>query len=601
MKKIIVSIPLLFILFLACLQQKNIDSNSLIQIFFKNQSDTLVFLLNDLDSLCQQKDVSVSGMKKLFYNSRNRYKTIETVVEYYFQGHVKRINGPALPDVKTDDNQVFPPHGFQVIEQMIWAEAPTESNLLRDLQKEIRILVADIKFVQVNLKEQTILARHIREMVQHEFIRIATAGITGLDAPVSFASITEALYSLKGIQSLLNTFSIDLVNSGIKDSVELTFNNTINYLTSNNDFNSFDRLEFIRSYLMPLSKMLKNIPKIPDEELIAFKKPFDGTLGDLMEGRGFNPDYYSPFAITKTSPEKVSLGKDLFYDTRLSSNNLISCGTCHQPEMFFSDGKKVADNFVHGGKLQRNTPGLYYSSLQAAQFYDMRTSNLEEQIHDVMSNKKEFNLTSDKVSFEVNKSGKYKNSARKIFGKDSLTSFEIRNAIASYVRSLNPFNSEFDRYMKREIDTFPIESKRGFNIFMGKAKCGTCHFAPVFNGTLPPWFTKAESEIIGVPGSISWERAVIDQDIGRYALNQLEPLRFAFKTPSIRNIEMTPPYMHNGVYNTLEQVVEFYKKGGGVGIGINLPYQSLPFDSLQLTSSEKNALVSFMKSLTDRL
>ena len=271
------------------------------------------------------------------------------------------------------------------------------------------------------------------------------------------------------------------------------------------------------------------------------------------------------------------------------------------PNLYFTDGKKIASNFVHGGKLQRNTPGLYYSSLQAAQFYDMRTSNLEEQINDVINNEDEFNLSKEQVSRKINRDGDYKILNRKIYSKDSLGSFEIRNAIASYIRSLNPFNCDVDRYMRGDNSAMLPEAKNGFNLFMGKAKCGTCHFAPVFNGTVPPWFAKAESEVIGVPATILWQNATIDPDQGRYVLNQLEPLRYAFKTPSIRNIEKTAPYMHNGVYTRLEDVVEFYHKGGGVGIGIDLPYQSLPFDSLNLSTSDKKALVSFMKSLTDRL
>lgn len=94
--------------------------------------------------------------------------------------------------------------------------------------------------------------------------------------------------------------------------------------------------------------------------------------------------------------------------------------------------------------------------------------------------------------------------------------------------------------------------------------------------------------------------ATIDPDSGRYKINELQELLFAFKTPGIRNVEKTAPYMHNGVYKTLEEVVEFYNKGGGVGIGISLPFQSLPFDSLSLNDKEKKAIVSFMKALTDK-
>jgi cytochrome c peroxidase len=162
-----------------------------------------------------------------------------------------------------------------------------------------------------------------------------------------------------------------------------------------------------------------------------------------------------------------------------------------------------------------------------------------------------------------------------------------------------PFSAKIDQYFRGQINLNESETN-GFNLFTGKAKCATCHFIPVYNGTIPPWFNNTESEVIGVPKSVRWSDAEIDEDLGRYNLNQIEQLKYSFKTPTIRNIEKTAPYMHNGVYNKLDDVIKFYELGGGNGIGMNLAYQTLPFDNLQLTASEKNDLISFMKTLTDK-
>jgi cytochrome c peroxidase len=162
-----------------------------------------------------------------------------------------------------------------------------------------------------------------------------------------------------------------------------------------------------------------------------------------------------------------------------------------------------------------------------------------------------------------------------------------------------PFNAKIDQYFKGK-GSLNASEQNGFNLFAGKAKCATCHFIPVYNGTIPPWFNNTESEVIGVPSSIKWAKAVVDGDVGRYTINQLEQLKYAFKTPTVRNVEKTGPYMHNGVYNTLEEVIKFYELGGGNGIGMNLEYQTLPFDNLQLTSKEKVDLISFMLALTDK-
>jgi cytochrome c peroxidase len=218
-----------------------------------------------------------------------------------------------------------------------------------------------------------------------------------------------------------------------------------------------------------------------------------------------------------------------------------------------------------------------------------------------MKNSEEFNLADAALISKISSINEYKQLSKLAFKSDSLDNFKIRNAIGSYVRSLQPFSSHFDDYMKGKDEALNAEEIAGFNLFMGKAKCGTCHFAPVFNGTIPPWFTKSESEIIGIPEKAVWENAKIDPDPGRYAINQLEELKYAFKTPTVRNTGKTGPYMHNGVYKTLDEVVNFYHKGGGVGLGIDLPFQSLPFDSLQLNDNEKISIVAFMNALTDRI
>jgi cytochrome c peroxidase len=151
--------------------------------------------------------------------------------------------------------------------------------------------------------------------------------------------------------------------------------------------------------------------------------------------------------------------------------------------------------------------------------------------------------------------------------------------------------------MRGDNSKMNLEEVKGFNLFMGKAKCGTCHFMPLFNGTVPPTFTFTESEVIGVPATKAG--SVLDTDPGRFAIYQITNFKNAFKTPSLRNIGLTAPYMHNGVYTSLEEVVDFYIKGGGKGLGLKVENQTLPEDSLALTSAEKQALVAFMHTLTD--
>ncbi len=176
---------------------------------------------------------------------------------------------------------------------------------------------------------------------------------------------------------------------------------------------------------------------------------------------------------------------------------------------------------------------------------------------------------------------------------------KIANAIAMYVRTLVSYNARFDQYMRGDRQKMSPEEIKGFNLFMGKAKCATCHYVPLFNGSKPPNYYYQESEVIGVPGTADLLHPVADTDPGRYAILPKDFLKNAFKTPTLRNIALTAPYMHNGVFKTLEEVVEFYNKGGGAGIGLEVPNQTLPVKPLGLTAIEKKQLIAFLHTLTD--
>ena len=175
--------------------------------------------------------------------------------------------------------------------------------------------------------------------------------------------------------------------------------------------------------------------------------------------------------------------------------------------------------------------------------------------------------------------------------------YGMLKAISEYEKTLISMNSRFDKYIKGDYKQLTNQEINGYNIFSGKALCGSCHFFPLFNGLVPPIYNDTEYEVIGVPEKMN--RKLIDKDQGRIIVSRVSIHQYAFKTSTVRNIELTAPYMHNGVYKTLDDVIDFYNKGGGQGIGINLPHQTLPFDSLQLTKQEISNIKSFMLSLTD--
>lgn len=247
----------------------------------------------------------------------------------------------------------------------------------------------------------------------------------------------------------------------------------------------------------------------------------------------------------------------------------------------------------------RNSPTLFYAALQKGFFYDNRAGSLEGQIVDVTTNVNEFHTDLDHLQQVAASDADYVKSFHELYQKDTVLEGDVRNAIASYIRSLVPFNSKFDRNMNGLEQTLTADERQGFNLFMGKAKCATCHFPPVFNGTVPVAFKESEVELIGVPNANDTINATIDKDLGRYEVYHTEERKHFFKTPTVRNAALTAPFMHNGVYNTLEEVIDFYDRGGGVGIGIALENQTLPTDKLELTEAEKAALVAFIEALND--
>jgi len=250
--------------------------------------------------------------------------------------------------------------------------------------------------------------------------------------------------------------------------------------------------------------------------------------------------------------------------------------------------------------LPRNTPTILNAALQRNLFMDASVLVLEDQAKTVVQNEREMHGDFKVVVAKLNQSSAYKKIFSQAFAgtKDTAISEEgILKALAEFQRTQLSFDSPFDKAM-RGAGTVAQPVIDGYNIFMGKAKCGHCHFAGLFNGTTPPQYRESEFDIIGVPSS-NKRPYKLDGDLGRYNVFKNDELKYAFKTTTVRNIAVTAPYMHNGVYKTLEEVVDFYNKGGGAGLGIHVPDQTLPEDKLKLTKDEKKKLVLFLQALTD--
>ncbi len=503
------------------------------------------------------------------------------------------MNGPALDEMELEENKFFVPNGFQVIEEHIYPEYSSKNK--KEIIRELDILLSNTKQVEATFEVITISNDYVLDAVQQSVHRILTLGITGFDSPILNSSIPEARQSITIIPELLLTIQS---NSKTLQEIKKIASKAKAYCDSNSNFNTFNRAEFITEYLNPLSRKLNQFQKEEKIPVVERNRPLRATAATLFDENAFDVNGFVASNEYKYSDEKALLGEKLFYDKSLSKDGNRSCASCHYPEKAFTDGLKTNIS-LKGKNLNRNTPTLTYASFQNAQFWDMRQLDLEKQSVDVIENVDEMHGSLAAIHSKISADSEYIPLFQKAYPEsDKTEAWQIQNAISSYVRSLNSFDSRFDSYMRGNKDAMNTEEIQGMNLYMGKAKCATCHFAPLFNGTVPPNFAKTEHEVVGTPNDASGKS--LSKDEGRYIFNQLPQLKGAFKTPTLRNVAVTAPYMHNGAYRTLEEVVEFYDLGGGTGLGLTVENQTLPTDKLNLTIAEKKALVSFMKTLTDK-
>lgn len=274
---------------------------------------------------------------------------------------------------------------------------------------------------------------------------------------------------------------------------------------------------------------------------------------------------------------KIELGKQLYFDGRLSKNNAISCAFCHLPTAGFADPKQVSIG-VGGKRGGRQAPTVYNTAFNPVQFWDGRAGSLEEQAIGPIENPVEMAETHDNVVAKLSKIKGYREQFRNVFGTE-VNLQGIANAIAAFERTILSTNSPFDRYVLGDRSAMDDAAVRGMALFKGKARCILCH-----NG---PNFTDNRFHNLGVP-----QVGPQKEDLGRYYVTKQEKDKRAFKTPTLRSITETAPYMHDGVFQTLEEVIDFLDKGGG-----DDPNRSPLLQPLGLTTQEKEDLLAFLNAL----
>src|SRR5213594_4403229 len=322
------------------------------------------------------------------------------------------------------------------------------------------------------------------------------------------------------------------------------------------------------------------------------------------EGQPRATGLQQPFPAMKSvaenpvTPAKVHLGKLLYFDRILSGDNTISCAHCHHPDFGFSDGRKtsmglhgrgVGPERSGGDVLARAAPVLWNAAYNPLQFWDGRAKDLEQQAGGPIQDAHEMNQNADELVKELLRVPEYVRLFQETFGgkpEEAVTFRNVTKAVASFERTILSFNSTFDRYAAGDAYALNDSEKRGLQLFRSlKTRCFECHALPNFSD--------GSFRVIGVPDPEGQTR-----DPGRAKVPGQGP-EGGFKVPTLRNVALSAPYMHNGRFEKLEEVVDFYSKGGGR----QFTNQSLAIDdkigTFDITARETGDLVAFLKALTD--
>ncbi|WP_017496835.1 cytochrome-c peroxidase [Flavobacterium sp. WG21] len=280
--------------------------------------------------------------------------------------------------------------------------------------------------------------------------------------------------------------------------------------------------------------------------------------------------------------DSVKLGKKLFFDPMLSSDNSISCASCHKPEFAFADNVSLSKG-VNSRMGERNTPSVMYSDERLSFFWDGRSKSLEHQAFFPITHPNEMNLSEEEAIRRINQSESYIKDFIKVFNAKP-NKVLISKALADYQRSLKYYNSPYDRFSAGDDQALSDSALRGLILFNGKGNCTSCHEGK--DQTSDGFFN------IGLYNELEY------RDKGRFDLVKDSTNLGRFKTPTLRNIELTAPYMHNGSMATLEQVIEYYNNPD-LHIKNSIGRDKLITKSLGLSKKEMIDLKAFLLSLTD--
>jgi cytochrome c peroxidase len=611
--KIFSVITIIFVLafcFSFSLRQKkeynNLYSSSLGE--FKNQEEILLNILEHAD-ISNKEDIS--RIKDQIRKSRLKLKGLDFWLRYFEPNIYRKINGPLPVEWENEVFEKFePPYkregaGLSLLEKYLEdVLAPKKSldSLIISSINAIRAFEADSIAQQLNSYHHFFLANRLY------LLNLAAVYTTGFECPDTNNIIPELQSMVKDVKEIYTTYDKTFPSTSLSDEYLALYDQAIGFVNQQpKKFSSFDQFHFIKDYINHLFAMNQQFIR---SYAVLTKNYNDFTLNNdcnsIFDKSLYNPQN-SKGIFSLIEDENIlkvikKTGKLLFYDPILSSNNERSCASCHKPTEYFTDTTQAtALEFGRQKHLPRNTPSLINVTFNHLIMLDGKHISLQDQGKDVMHSSAEMNNDEKQLIKKVMSCKEYREVFKKILRytpeEKEVTISHIVSAITYYYADFSNYPAPFDDAVNNKRPISP-EAERGFNLFMSKAQCGTCHYVPLFNGVKPPYIG-SEFEVIGVPEDTGYTK--LSTDKGRYNVNAAPEMMNAFRTNTIRNAEHTKPYMHNGIFQTLDQVMDLYDAGGGAGKKLIINNQTLSPDSLKLTKTEKSEIIAFIKSLNEKI
>ena len=583
--------------------------------FYSSQLTEFSQQQSDLEKFIAGADLNLASdilnIRRQIEVSRVKLKNIDFWLRYFEPNAYRKINGPLPVEWENEVFEKFEaPYkregaGLSLAELCLDQTPLFRDSLLgliKKSQEAIKTFEADSITSQLNSLSHFFLANRLF------LLNLAAIYTTGFECPDSNHIIPELQSMLRGTKEIYHHFNLSFPETPLPKEYLNLYGQTIEFVNGQPvTFSNFNQFDFIKDYVNPLFALNQHLINIYHVTSLNFndftlnnniQSIFDKSLYTSQNTKGL----YSPIEDEKILSEIRRIGKLLFYDPILSGNNMRSCASCHKPTEYFTDTTgSTALQFDNQQHLPRNTPTLINSVFNHLLMLDGKHVSLQDQGRSVITNPTEMNSKENELLKKVLSCNEYK-AAFKTFLKltpeeKEITLNHIVSAITYFDGSFSLYYSPFDEAMNNHAPVSE-EIKKGFNLFMTRAKCATCHFVPNFNGVKPPYIG-SEFEVLGTPEHNDFKE--ISADKGRYLVNAAPETLHAFRTGSIRNAKYTKPYMHNGVFNTLEEVIDFYDVGGGRGKKMAVKNQSLSEDSLKLSSSDKKELLAFIYSLNEKI